>query len=141
MKIVTKYNGNMRFRTDGIHPVVMDAVKNAGGRAEAPSPKEMILYGLAGCTGMDVVYILNKRKIPFAGLDITVEAELTEYHPKTFDYIRVIFRINADTVYKREFERAIALSSEDLCGATAMLRKSAKIEHELIIVSDLKKPE
>ena len=133
MKIKTGYDGNMRFKTGGTVPVVMDAVKKAGGKAEAPSPKEMVLYGLAGCTGMDVVYILNKRNIPFEKLDISVEAELTEYHPKTFTHIKVIFIFTADTSYKQEIERAITLSSEDICGVTAMLGKSAEMERELII--------
>src|ERR1700694_4226882 len=63
------------------------------------SPKALLLAGLAGCTGIDVVDILEKMKLPFAGLQIEVEAEQTEDYPKVFKDIHVHYRVGTAEVH------------------------------------------
>lgn len=133
MKISTTYQGGMRFTSEGAVSVVMDAAESAGGKGEAPTPKQMVLHGLAGCTGMDVAAILGKRKVPYEHFSIDVEAEQTEYHPKVFKSVKLTYRFVANPDDRKKIERAIALSKESFCGVSAMLEKTAKIESELII--------
>ena len=134
MKVKTSYVGDMRFSEgNGDAKVVMDAALDVGGRAEALSPKQMVLQGLAGCTGMDVVAMLKKKRVDYDSLNIEVEAELTSQHPKVFKKIHITFRFVGDEADRHHFERVIHLSKESFCGVSAMLAKSAEMTTELII--------
>lgn len=133
MEISTTYQGNMRFASSGAVGVIMDAAKEAKGAGEAPTPKQMVLHGLAGCTGMDVAAILGKKKVEYDHFSIDVEAEQTAHHPKTFKEIHITFRFTADPADRPTIERAIELSRENFCGVSAMLEKTATIETSLEI--------
>lgn len=133
MKISTAYQGNMRFADTGAVSVIMDAAQEGGGKGEAPTPKQLVLHGLAGCTGMDVAMILAKKKVSFDHFAIDVEADQTEYHPKVFKRIKLTYRFVADPADLPKIERAVALSRENFCGVSAMLEKTAAIEHEIVI--------
>lgn len=132
MKASTRYVGQRRFESgEGVARVVMDAAPEADGLGEAPTPKQMVLYGLAGCTGLDVAVMLERQKVAFADFEIEVEAEQTGSHPKVFKEIRIIYRLAAAPADRPKIERAIELSEERFCGVSAMLRKSAEITWEL----------
>ncbi len=133
MKISTTYQGDMRFASEGVVSVVMDAAEAAGGKGEAATPKQTVLHGLAGCTGMDVAAILAKRKVPYDHFSIDVEAEQTEYHPKVFKSVKLTYRFTANPDDRKKIERAIALSRENFCGVSVMLEKTAEIDSELVI--------
>jgi putative redox protein len=128
MKITERYTGGMRFEGDDRDArIVMDAKAESGGRAAAPTPKELVLHGLAGCTGMDVAAMLEKRGVPFADFAIEVEAEQTKIHPVVFKDIRITYRMRAPEERRAEIERSIELSETRFCGVSAMLGKTAKI--------------
>ena len=128
MKIKTSYQGQMRFSSgEGVKQVVMDAGPIVGGLGEGFSPKAMVLQGLAGCTGLDVAAILNKKKVTFEDFAIEVEATQTKKHPKVFDAIKIIYSIKVDPADREHVERAIELSQNQFCGVSDMLRKSAEI--------------
>ncbi len=132
MNISTKYRGGMRFaHGEGPAQVTMDAKTEAGGRGEALSPKEMVLQGLAGCTGMDVVAMLGKKQVRFEDFSIEVEAEQTTQHPKVFKSIRLTYRITANPDDRATIERMIHLSKHNFCGVSAMLNKTAQISWKL----------
>ena len=133
MEISTRYEGDLRFSDSGAVPVVMDAPTQGGGKGEAPSPKQMVLHGLAGCTGLDVVAILGKKKVAFEDFRLEVTAEQTRHHPKVFKAINLVYRFVANPDDRPAIERAVTLSKENFCGVSAMLEKSATIEHEVII--------
>ena len=134
MKISTNYDGNLRFKSgEDLSRVVMDANKLVGGLGEAPSPKKMILYGLAGCTGMDVATILKKKKVDYDSFSIEVEADETKPHPRVFKEIRMVFRFTADPEDRIHIERSIELSRGQFCGVSEMLGKTASITSELEI--------
>ena len=133
MKISTSYKGEMRFASDDALSVIMDAATQGGGKGEAPTPKQMVLHGLAGCTGMDVAMILGKKKVVFENFQIDVEAEQTQYHPKVFKSIKLTYRFTANPEDRPAIERAVELSRENFCGVSAMLEKTATLEHEIII--------
>ncbi len=135
MQITTSYQGNKRFHSgDGAASVTMDAAAASGGRGEAPTPKAMVLHGLAGCTGLDVATILEKKKVTWDRFDIDVAAEQTSTHPMVFKTIHITYRFVADEADRPHIERAIELSKNQFCGVSAMLAKSAQITHTLEIV-------
>jgi putative redox protein len=134
MHISTKYQGDLRFQSgEGIGQLTMDGAKDVGGPGEAPTPKSLVLYGLAGCTGLDIVTILAKKKVSFDSFDIEVTAEQTNTHPKTFKTIHLLFRFTGKEDDRAVMERAIKMSEKMFCGVTAMLQKSAEISWTLEI--------
>ena len=95
--------------------------------------KALLLAGLAGCSGVDVVSILEKMKVPFANLEIEVGSEQTETDPKVFKGIMVTYKVKTAEENRDKVKRAIELSLEKYCGVSAMLRKNSKIEYTLAI--------
>lgn len=95
------------------------------------SPKALLLSGLAGCSGVDVVDILEKMRVPFASLEIDAEAEQTDDHPRVFRTIHIVYRMKADEDQRDKIIKAIELSLDKYCGVAAMLKKNSKIEYTL----------
>ncbi len=114
------------------HTLVTDAAPPFGG-GTAPSPMELLLHALAGCAGVDLAMMLEKMKQPVAGLEISVEGERAEEHPKVFTKIRMRVRVRGD-VDPRKVERALNLSRETYCSVSAMLQATATIEHSFEIL-------
>jgi putative redox protein len=113
------------------HHFAIDAAAEHGGEDLGPKPKGLVLSGLAGCTGMDVVAILNKMRMPFDSLDVAVEGELTEEHPKHYDRITILYTFTGAELDEKKIEKAVRLSQESYCGVSAMLRHAAEIRHEI----------
>jgi putative redox protein len=97
------------------------------------SPKALLLTGLAGCTGIDVVDILEKMRVPFASLEIDAEAEQTDEHPRVFKTIHLIYKLKTEEDHREKIKKAIDLSLEKYCGVAAMLKKNSRIEYEILI--------
>lgn len=97
------------------------------------NPKALLLSGLAGCAGIDVVMILEKMKVSFADLEIEAEADQTDTVPKIFKDILVTFHIKTDSENEDKVRKAIELSLEKYCGVAAMLKKNSDIRYNLII--------
>ena len=100
------------------------------------SPKALLLSGLAGCSGIDVVDILEKMRVPFADLIIEAEAEQTDEHPRVFRNIHLNFILKTGKENREKIQKAIDLSLEKYCGVAAMLKKNSKIDYTIIINSD-----
>jgi putative redox protein len=103
------------------HSIVVDGDK-AGGN----SPMELVLIGLCGCTGYDVVSILQKKREPFTSLEVLAEAERATEPPSVYTAIKLIYRIGGK-VSRKAVEDAVRLSKEKYCSVSAMLAKTAKI--------------
>ena len=114
------------------HTVVTDTTVNDGGNDEGPSPKRLMLVSLAGCTGIDVVSILNKMKVPFSSLSIDITATLTDEHPKIYKEVKMVYKIKIAEADRSKMEKAVKLSEEKYCGVSAMFRKFASVEHEIV---------
>jgi putative redox protein len=112
------------------HAVVMDGAPESGGRNIGFRPMEMLLLGMGGCTAFDVVMILEKGREKITSLEIELEAERAETEPKVFTRVKLIYRLKGRNLKPASVERAIKLSEEKYCSATAMFAKTAKIEHE-----------
>jgi putative redox protein len=115
------------------HAVVMDGVEKFGGRDSGPRPMEMLLLGLGGCTGMDVVSILRKKKQALTGLEIRVEGGKAEEHPQGFEQIRLVYAVRGRGVEEAAVKRAIELSMEKYCSVKATLEGTARIEFSYTI--------
>lgn len=94
------------------------------------SPKALLLSGLAGCAGIDVVMILEKMRVPFAHLQMDVETEQSG-EPKVFGDIMMTFTVQSGEENRDKISKAIELSLEKYCGVAAMLQKHSKIEYTL----------
>jgi putative redox protein len=96
-------------------------------------PKALLLAGLAGCSGIDVVDILEKMRVVFANLKIEVETEQTDEHPKVFKDIHIHYFITTEEENREKVKKAIDLSLDKYCGVSAMLKKNSKIDYTLTI--------
>lgn len=99
------------------------------------SPKALLLSGLAGCSGIDVVEVLEKMRVPFADLKIEVEADQTDDHPKVFKDIHINYIISTEEGSRDKVKKAIDLSLDKYCGVAAMLKKNSKIDYTITIQS------
>lgn len=121
-----------KSEADG-HSIIIDAPFEAGGQNRGVRPKMLILASLGGCTGVDVVLILQKMKVKLTGLRIAVEGKLTEHHPKVYETIVVKYYFKGENLDVVKLQKAIDLSQEKYCGVTAMLRNSVKISYQITI--------
>jgi putative redox protein len=100
------------------------------------SPKALLLSGLAGCSGIDVVMVLEKMRVPFSDLTIEAEAGQTEEHPRVFTDIMLTYRIKTDESNRDKVQKAIDLSLDKYCGVAAMLKKNSAIHYKIDIHSE-----
>jgi putative redox protein len=115
------------------HAIVMDGAPEAGGRNLGIRPMEMVLIGLGACTAFDVVLILEKGREKLTSLAIELDAERAPEPPKVFTRVRFIYHLKGYGLKPAAVERAINLSAEKYCSASAMIAKTAKIEHSWTI--------
>ena len=116
--------------------VVMDGAPESGGRNVGVRPMEMLLLGLGGCTAFDIVMILERMREKVPGLDIALEAERAGEDPKVFTHVKLIYTVTGRNLKPANVERAVNLSAEKYCSATAMFEKTAKIEHSFEIIEE-----
>jgi putative redox protein len=116
------------------HAVLMDGAPDAGGRDLGPRPMEMLLLGLGGCTAFDVVLILKRGREPVTDCVVEIDADRAETDPKIFTRIHLTYRVTGRKLSRDKVERAVALSTEKYCSATAMLAAVAKISHEIEVI-------
>ncbi len=134
-KIETSWQGNMKF--DALvsgHHITMDALPAVGGQDAGARPKELMLAALAGCTGMDVISILQKMRVNIEDFHVDVEADVTEEHPKHYTAMHIIYSFKGRDLDAEKLERAIELSQEKYCGVSAVYRKAMPITHEIKII-------
>jgi len=111
-----------------------NTIRVDGDKKHGHGPKALLLSGLAGCSGIDVVDILKKMKLEFTDLSIRTEAEQTEEHPKVFKEIHVHYQIRTAVENEDKVKRAIELSLDKYCGVSAMLKKHTSIDYTLEIL-------
>ena len=116
------------------HHVTLDADEHGGGHNAGFRPMELLLVGLAGCTGMDVISILRKMREPVTGYEVHVQGVRAEDHPMVFVEITVEHVVTGHHLRPEAVARAIELSKERYCGAGAMLGKVAHLTHTYRIV-------
>ncbi|OSQ41628.1 OsmC family protein [Thalassospira sp. MCCC 1A01428] len=108
------------------HGVVMDGDRENG---FGPSPMEMLLLGVAGCSSIDVVHILQKSRENVLDVETDIKAERAETDPKVFTKIHLHFKVRGENLNEAKIERAVHLSAEKYCSASIMLAKAAELTH------------
>jgi putative redox protein len=116
------------------HLITMDGAPDGGGRNLAPRPMETVLAGTGACTAYDVVLILRRGRHDVRGCQVRVQAERADSEPKVFTRIHLHFVVTGRALNAAAVERAIALSHDKYCSATAMLAKTAQITHSHDVV-------
>ena len=112
------------------HHFTIDATDKVGGRDLGPRPKGLTVTSLIGCTGMDVISILNKMKQPVKSFDVTGQAVMAEEHPVSFKKINVIYRAEGE-IEEAKLKRAVQLSEERYCGVSETLRPAVELTSEI----------
>ncbi|MBN9443097.1 OsmC family protein [Bosea sp. (in: a-proteobacteria)] len=136
MKARAKWVEGMAFMGEAGsgHAVMMDGAPEYGGRNIGIRPMEMLLIGLAGCTGFDVVSILKKGREAVTGCEVEVEAERATTDPKVFTKIHLHYRITGRDLSRAKAERAVTLSKEKYCSASIMLGATAEMSYALDVI-------
>ena len=130
--IETSWAKGMAFETEiANHHLVVDADPKFGGKGNGPRPKPLLLFSLAGCTGMDVVSLLEKMRVAVDDLKILVTGELTEEHPKYYHKIHITYQIKGKDINTAKVEKAVNLSQDKYCGISHMLKKAADITYDI----------
>ncbi len=134
-KVNVSWTGDMGFEAEvNDFKIKLDADEKVGGNNQGPRPKPLTLVSLAGCTGMDVISILNKMRVIPDDFDIEVTGELTEEHPRYYNKLHIVYSFKGDDLPMAKLEKAVNLSQERYCGVSAMLQKAAEITHEIKII-------
>lgn len=125
-----KWNGKRRFVAwdEGGHGVVMDAKAEYGGDGSGVRPIELVLYGIAGCTGMDVISILEKKRQVVTDFDIIVHGtQRTDEYPKIYTHIEIEYVVTGLNLKPEAVARAVQLSEEKYCSVGHMLGPQTKV--------------
>jgi len=138
IKAKVKWIGGMQFvgKTASGHALLMDTSSKIGGEDTAPAPMELLLVALGGCTGMDVVSILQKMKIEFECLEIKVRGERTANHPRVYKKIALAYKVKGRNLSKEKVKRAVELSQRKYCSISEMLKPTAEISYTIEVEQD-----
>lgn len=138
MTLKMSWAGGLKFTGQSAfgHTLVTDGSKEAGGEAEGYKPSELVLFGLAGCTGIDVVRILAKQHQELASLDIEVTGHQPETLPRPFHTVEVSYFARGNNLDPNKLEQAIALSEEKYCMVSQSLRHEVKVTTAFEILPD-----
>lgn len=116
------------------HKVVLGTATGPDGPTPGPSPMEMVLIGTGGCSAFDVVHILEKGREAIEDCVVEIDADRADQDPRVFTRIHMHFIVKGRGLAAKKVERAVALSIEKYCSASAMLAKTATITHDFEVV-------
>ncbi|MFN7825326.1 MAG: OsmC family protein [Pseudobdellovibrionaceae bacterium] len=134
MKSEIKWTDKMHFSAKiRQHEHGMDAKAESGGEDSAPSPKELLLSSIAGCTAMDVVSLMKKMRVDFTEFRVSAEAETTESHPRVFKVVQLKFLVNGGAPDLEKIKKSVDMSLTKYCGVSAMVSKVSPLEYEIVI--------
>ncbi|UPT68073.1 MAG: OsmC family protein [Sphingobacteriales bacterium JAD_PAG50586_3] len=122
--ITTKWQGKMQFNAlvNG-HTIIMDTPEKSGGEDNGTIPKPLVLTALSGCTGMDVISIINKKRKALDTFDMQVSGELSTEQPIEYTAIHMSYNFTGNNDSKDAALSAVELSQEKYCGVSHMLKK------------------
>jgi len=116
------------------HTLIMDADDDLGGKNTGFRPMELLLVGFGGCSGMDVISILRKKRQQITSLEINIKGEKTDDFPKIYKEVHIEYVLKGNGVEKEAVERAISLSLGKYCSVGATLAKTGTITHSYRII-------
>lgn len=131
--VTTIWKENLLFESDNPsgHSVLIDTSIENGGANKGLGPKAMMLSSLAGCSGLDVVGVLEKMKVKLDDFKIITTGELTEEHPKYYNKVIMVYQFFGTNLPQDKLKKAVDLSVEKYCGVMEMFRKFAQVTIEI----------
>jgi putative redox protein len=130
--ISATFKGGMNFTADVFgHKIEIDKDEESGGKDIGTRPKVLMLVSLAGCTGFDVVSMLNKMRVSFSDFDIKVDGHLTDTEVKTYDDVVINYTIKVAKEDEPKVLKAVKLSEEKYCGVSKMFQAFAKVSFKI----------
>lgn len=127
-KVIWKNKMSFDGSTDSGFTVPLGTVPEVGGDNDGFRPMELIAIGITGCTAMDVISILQKKRQEVTSFEVRVHAERATEHPKVFTHLTVEYVIGGNDLSKEAVERAVELSETKYCPAQAMFKKVAPMD-------------
>ena len=129
IKAILKWTDGLQFvaRAGDSPAVVIDTHDGGGG----PTPMEMVLMGVAGCTAVDVVSILKKKRAAIDRFEVTIEGDQAEEYPRRYTAIRIMFTVFGKDIKPKALQQAIELSRSKYCSATASLNADVAFAYEI----------
>lgn len=132
VKTIWRENNIFDTDLDG-HNVTIDIPEESGGNNVGPSPKKLLLVAATGCTALDVVDIARKMKIDLKGFNVSIDAELSEEHPKQYTSLKVVYEFEGENLPQDKLERACKLSFDKYCAVLAMYKKAVPVTYEVVL--------
>lgn len=132
MECRTEWKGGMGFESHiRQHSLTLDTKVTSGGQDQGPSPKELLLTAITGCTAMDVISILNKMREQVKSCIVEARSEVTSSYPAVFVEVKLHYRVHGEAVKKENLLKAVTLSMTKYCGVSAMI--SSPITYEVYL--------
>ncbi|GIV67034.1 MAG: OsmC family protein [Chloroflexota bacterium] len=135
MEAKAVWKGDLTFvgSADSGFSLVMDSFKEVGGNESGFRPVELIAIGVAGCTGMDVISILKKKRQEVTAFEVLVHATRAAEHPKKITHMLIEYVVTGKNIDPAAVERAVQLSEEKYCPSIATIRNNVTIENKIVI--------
>ena len=135
MEAKVTWNSGLSFNgiAESGFPIPMDVSVEKGGTGQGTSPMELVLVGLGGCTGMDVISILQKKRQEVTRFEILLHGERASEHPKVFTEITVEYVVTGHNLEREAVERAVELSEGKYCSVNGMLKQSVKVHTKVTV--------
>lgn len=118
------------------HRGYLDSSPKEGETSKGPTPMELILVAVAGCTGMDLVDILRKKRLHLTGLEVQVTGTRAETYPMVYTELDVVYHVRGKDIPASAVEQAVKLSEEKYCSVGIMIGKSARINSRYEIIAE-----
>jgi putative redox protein len=134
--IKVRWEGGSTFvgETDGGSKVTMEPGPKYGGSGRNPTPMELVAIAHGGCTGIDIILIMQKMRVSLTKLEIDVETKRREEPPTYYEEIKLTYTASGEGVTEDNLRKAVELSHEKYCSVGAMLEEKAKISYDIKIV-------
>lgn len=113
--------------------IPIDTTVDHGGGGTGSSPMEMVLVALGGCTAMDVISILQKKRQEMTGFEILLHADRSSEHPKVFTEITIEYVVTGHNIDSEAVKRAVELSETKYCSVNGMISKSARVQTKVTV--------
>lgn len=134
MQCDTQWIGDIGFEAQiRGHKLIMDSTGDYRQQDRGPSPKELLLASICGCSGMDVVAILQKMRVDLASCQVVAKTETSVGYPSIFTEVKLQFRIQSANVKMDQAIKAVTLSMTKYCGVSAMVVNSSPITYEIYV--------
>ena len=123
-------------QTESGHRGYLDSFPKEGETSKGPTPMELLLVAVAGCTGMDIVDILRKKRLDIKGLEVQATGTRAETYPMVYTKLDVVYRVRGKDIPASAVEQAVKLSEEKYCSVGIMIGKAAKINSRYEIIAE-----